>query len=199
MSRNRRPPRTRRTVLLTAGSILAGAGLTTVFTGRSTAALSMDELTVEDSEYESEDGSAYTPWINITGSYSLETESPVDSWTITLEVGESGNSDWEQIGQTTGPALAQSMTGSFEVSGAVIDHSRWSPDDWTAPTGQTNTHTVPVRVRFEVENPDGVVASAMAEDSATLQVTSTGSVSDAFVQGEATVRWQGSESDPSPV
>lgn len=190
----------RRTVLTITGGTVLGAGLTTLFAGSGNASLTMDDLTVENSDYESEDGEPHSPWFSVDGEYSLDTDSSVESWTVELQVGKTGNSDWETIGETGGPALAQTMNGAYEVSGKVVDHSRWSEDDWHAPQGGEKTHTVPVRVLFDVTGPDGgVVATAKESDDATLTVNSTGGVSDAFVQGDVSVFWHQDEGAPSPV
>ena len=162
----------RRTLLGTLAGGLVGASAVGVGMSESaSAAVRLEQLTADGASHEIRgEPSAVT----LSGEIGFRIEIPgseaaPELYQVSLHVGD----DETEIDNAGARPSSRTESGTFQVSGDVLDGAGFSPSDF-APGESERTVSVPVLVRLEVVGGGQTLAAATQRDTADVSVTQAG-------------------------
>lgn len=177
----------RRVLTLTGATLTGGAVVAFSGSGRAQATTEVYSLDIPDATHEGEDGTVSSLGLTVEGSWQYTVDA-ADEYVLSLMVASSPDADdWQVIDQTQSAAMAASTAGTFVLSGEILDHDQLSADQFSADPSETTTRDVPVAVALDVLHGGEVVVSAIAETTATVEVSSTAVQVSAEVSGSGGV------------
>lgn len=176
----------KRKLLLSMGSLLAGAGAVELTTSdRARAAVSTTDIDIPPTTVETPDGDIETITCEVTGNFEFATNN-ADQTRLDLRVAPP-DGEFATIDTTTQETGAATGSGSYSLSGSVLAHENISASLFAVEPEQTHTVSLPVQVVLTVLFQDEPVVEALAEGAAEVTVESGEIVASATVLGEGEV------------
>lgn len=200
------PTPTRRTALKATGALaalgLTGGGAVLLGSEPARAAVTMNDLAVSDQTIRESDGQLAAVWARVGGSYEYVSQDvEPDGVRFDLHVSpDTDPRDWNRIAREEQAAFGFDQVASYELLGEVTSHAGFDPADWDAPDAGTTT-AVPVRLRvtFAVLDGDAILASATAEDLATLTLENDSVALSLGVEGTGSFDVVANDGDATPT
>lgn len=161
--------------------------------------MSVEDRSVSDAGYETDDGKLYTPWLDLSVGFEYTVENTPEKVRGMLVIDPDGARDMLDFRDINTTAL-QSQ-GTIDLAGAVIDASGFDSADFdVAEPGDSKTVTVPFGVIVEVQDSrSNVLVESETTSSVDISVTHTGSTVVVSMTVEGDVAFQGNESDSEPA
>lgn len=141
----------------------------------SAAALTMDELSIEDASKETRDGTIKTVKVDLDGNWQYDIPAGEDPhhWKVTLSATNGENV--EKVGQDTGEARYLTSSGSYSITGDLTDTEIYDAEMFSAPEGKVKTVTIGFALRFMLDSGNNDrLAQTTIEDTAKVEVTHLG-------------------------
>lgn len=177
----------RRSLLTTSGTFVAGAGLATLAgSAPAKAAVSTRELDIQPAEVSGKDTSVTQATLQVAGAYEYQVEH-ADALALTLAVAPEDSEDYQAIDEITESGITASGAAQYSLSGSLVDHPALDYATFSADTAETVELSLPVRVELTVSNGGESVVTARAHDLAQITVSNTGVEATAALTGEGEV------------
>ena len=166
-----RPQITRRRVIATvAGASTVGVGAIALGSREASAEIAFGELSIPDASLAADDPDP-TPVVAVTAALEYDVDA-IDSLTIDLLVGS--DSDDRQVLDSESMSTGVTSTDTTrDLSAPITDADAFDASMFQPDAEETVTETVSLALRLTIEHDADVVAEALVDDTATIQVTNT--------------------------
>ena len=154
----------RRHVLAGTAALVTTGGTIVVVGEPARASVSVDELSVENAEFETEE---VAPVLDVEIGYEYDVgDEPINALEFSLLVDGTEVSSDELITSRT------TLEGDTTLSGSILDSDAWDQSDFRVGVGEEITREISITLEFRAVASDGaVLADDTAEDSASVIVT----------------------------
>lgn len=181
---------------------VTGTGALILASEPARAEVTMNDLAVADQTIRESDGQLEAVWARVGGTYEYVSQDvEPDGVRLDLHVSpDTDPKDWNRIAREEQVAFGFDQTANWEMLGEVTSHAGFDPTDWDAPDAGTTT-AVPVRLRvtFAVLDGDAILASATAEDLATLTLENDSVALSLGVEGTGSFDVVANDGDATPT
>jgi len=152
--------------------VTAGGTIVAETTDTAAAAVSMGTLSVSDAATTTDDGSVADVLLSLSGEWQYDLPAGTSPATWTAEAVVTNGDSQATVDTTSGEAQYLRNSGSYELSGSLLQTDVYDAETFAAPDGKTREVTMGVAVVFRVtSDSDRVLAASTIQDTATVSVT----------------------------
>jgi len=160
----------RRKFLLVSGSVVTGGLAGCIGTARGQTEVEMGSLDI-DGDSATLDTEPESIAIDVSGEFSVDSNTTPEQCQITLQCHVGDDALVDDIAKEV---YFDTVAGSYEISGELLDHRDVVKSDFQAPIGETITVPLLVRIILSVVVDGSIVAESFVESKAPLEVTAKG-------------------------